>query len=155
MKFKNFLDVILESDQSLNDFIDEQTEEIEEINSTSAVGGYDTPQAFSKNEKPKHNGAVLGYVPVEKSYVHTRPIKEVRYKDYKRSEGSSKKKIQGAIAEMNSNLYKLERIVKQNIRLKQESGVSSDTYNAASRTKLTKIAERLIKLSEHIRRMGE
>lgn len=158
MDLEKFLNEIMKNDEALEKYIDEQQEEIEEISTTTGMPGYNIPGAFSKNpKKPKNSGAVLGYteVDVEKNKRNTVKLKEGSYKDYKTQEGTSKQKVQRAIAEMNSQLFKLERAVKQNIKLKQESGLSSDTYNNATRAKLTKISERLIKLSEHIRKMGE
>jgi len=54
-------------------------------------------------------------------------INEVSYKDYKKDDSkTSKKKINEAIHKVNSTLFKLEQVLRQNIKLKSEEFSDND-----------------------------
>ena len=151
-------------------------EEIEDIDELNATGNLDggkgppkIPRAFSK-KIDKKRGEVLGYKRTEKTNIHFKKyesiykkmmkqinfINEISYKDYKSDESvSNKHKINQFISEMNSKLIQLERVVKQNIKLKQELKITPNNYWKVSRDKLTKITERLIKLGGAINKLYE
>ena len=52
-------------------------------------------------------------------------------------------------------LQEIETMVNYNTRLKTESGVTSSNYGPGTQKALTKISERLIKISERVRSLGE
>jgi hypothetical protein len=80
-------------------------------------------------------------------------LSEISYKDYKNDESStSKQKVNRAIREINSKLYKIESIINQNIKLKSESGVDSTKYWKSTRSNLQKISEKMQRISERLRR---
>ena len=108
---------------SLNKKLDELAKEIEEANTTADAGGeYNTPNAFSKDGKEDENDVAetCGYKKVknlkkESKFMRlakTALLSEVSYKDYKKDEtATSKQKVNRAIREINSKLYKIESIV--------------------------------------------
>ena len=59
-----------------------------------------------------------------------------------------------AIKEISRKLYEIEKTVGQNIRLKTESGVEGRTYWKATKSRLSKISERLVKIAGSIRELG-
>ena len=138
-----------------------EEEDIEEANVTGDAGGeYNTPNAFSKSKKEDENGNAekAGYkkIKAESNFMKLAKqtlISEIRYKDYKNDESStSKQKVNRAIREINSKLYKIESIVNQNIKLKSETGVDSNKYWKSTRSNLQKISEKMQRISERLRR---
>ncbi len=146
---------------SLSKKLDELAKEIEEANTTADAGGeYNTPNAFSKDGKEDENDVAetCGYKKVKTESVFMKLAKntllsEVSYKEYKKDESAtSKQKVNRAIREINSKLYKIEGIVNQNIKLKSESGVDSTKYWKSTRSNLQKISEKMQRISERLRR---
>ena len=154
---------------SLNKTLDElakklEDQDLEEANNTADGGGeYDTPKAFSKSgdEDENDNAEVAGYKKVKgikkeskfMTLAKNTLLSEVSYKDYKNDGSStSKQKVNRAIREINSKLYKIESIINQNIKLKSESGVDSTKYWKSTRSNLQKISEKMQRISERLRR---
>tara|TARA_R100001015_G_C4624138_1_gene182186 strand:- start:177 stop:662 length:486 start_codon:yes stop_codon:yes gene_type:complete len=159
---------------SLNKLIEDMIEELslkeedlEEISVTHAGMAYDTPKAFKKKDDEEDieeawgdNAEVYGYKKVKnvresifKRMASQSFLKEASYKDYKRDESmSSKKKVNQAIKEINSKLFVIERIINQNVKLKTEDGVDSTKYWKSTRGNLYKISEKMIRISEKLRK---
>jgi len=145
---------------SLSKIIEDKLKELEEENSTGAGESFDTPNAFSKDgkEDENDNAETAGYKKVKTESKFMKLAKqtlmsEVSYKDYKKDESAtSKQKVNRAIREINSKLYKIESVVNQNIKLKSESGVDSTKYWKSTRSNLQKISEKMNRLSERLRR---
>lgn len=68
---------------------------------------------------------------------------------------SPEKKVKNTIKEIARKLQEIETMVNHNSRLKTESGVTSAAYGTSEKKALTKISERLIKISERVRSLGE
>ena len=156
---------------SLNKIIEElieklslEEEEIDEISTTHPGMAYDTPKAFKKKDDEDDveeawgdNAEVYGYKKVKESVFKRMAshsfLKEASYKDYKRDESmSSKKKVNQAIKEINSKLFVIERLINQNVKLKTEDGVDSTKYWKSTRGNLYKISEKMIRISEKLRK---
>lgn len=65
------------------------------------------------------------------------------------------RKIKNTIKEVATQLKQIESLVSNTARLKTESGLSRDGYGTSVNNALSKIAERLIKISERVRALGE
>ena len=129
-------------------------EEMDEANVTGGGEAYDTPKAFGK--KKKKDVEVLGYKKVKESkfmqLAKATLMNEVSYKEYKKDESATQKqKVNRAIREINSKLFKIERIVNQNIKLKTEAGVDENKYWKSTRGNLTKISEKMQRISNRLR----
>ena len=72
--------------------------------------------------------------------------------EYKNYQGTSKQKVNRAIREINSKLYRIEGIINQNIKLKSETGVDETKYWKSTRSNLQKISEKMQRISERLRR---
>jgi hypothetical protein len=135
--------------------IDSSTE-IDEASTSAGAGAYNTPAAFStpeqarKKKKMKYPGVAEA---LDKKYEQL--IES--YKQY--ALGDSKttpdKRVKETIKEVSKKLQEIETLVKYSSRLKTESGISRDGYGPAVNNALTKISERLIKISERVRALGE
>lgn len=68
---------------------------------------------------------------------------------------SPEKKVKSTIQEIAKKLQEIETMVNYNSRLKIESGVTSAAYGPSTTKALQKISERLIKISERVRSLGE
>jgi hypothetical protein len=77
------------------------------------------------------------------------------YRDFKSGDDKPSKKIKSTIQEIAKKLREIETLVNYNSKLKTESGVTSSAYGPSTTKALTKISERLIKISERIRSLGE
>jgi hypothetical protein len=79
------------------------------------------------------------------------------YKTFNKTEPniSPSKKVNNTIREIAKKLQEIETLVKYNSKLKTESGVNSSHYGVSTNKALTKISERLIKISERVRSFGE
>ena len=79
------------------------------------------------------------------------------YRAYSTGDAKStpEQKIKHTIKEVARQLQKIERTVNYASRLKTESGVARNGYGSAVESALLKISERLIKISERVRALGE
>ena len=155
------------------DALIEELEELDEISTADGAGPYDTPFAFtgkSKKNKDKRKKIAkqAGYMIAKKikksramgesSMKHSEIIKEIfglNYKDFKKDESkNSRQKVNGCIKEINKKLFEVERIIGRASKLKTEDGVSSDNYWKSTKPRMSKIAERLIKVSHKLRELA-
>ena len=126
------------------------SEEMDEASTTGNVAGYSTPYAFGKDkDKEKENATnSTGYEIVKELYNQN-------YPSFKKDETkNSKQKVNGAIREINRKLFEIERIIGRAAKLKKEAGVSSDNYWKSTKPRMTKIAERLLKVSHKLREIA-
>ena len=120
--------------------------ELEEASTSAATPGYQTPMAFSggrkKDKKKKRD--------IAKS-VYNESINEGRYHDYRNDESMTpKQKIGRSMREIRDSLNELNRLVKMNVRLKNELNVNSQSYWKNTHKALNKISERLVKLANKV-----
>ena len=121
-------------------------DELEEASTSSATPGYQTPMAFSggrKKDKKKRKDIAnaAGYD----------VVKEGRYHDYRNDESlTPKQKIGRSMREIRDSLNELNKLVKMNVRLKNELNVDSRSYWKNTHKALNKISERLVKLANKV-----
>tara|TARA_R110001592_G_scaffold273730_2_gene540744 strand:+ start:315 stop:779 length:465 start_codon:yes stop_codon:yes gene_type:complete len=134
-----------------------EEEEIEESNSIGAGEAYDTPKAFKtcscggageckcKSKEVKNESAF-------KSISKQMFLGEVNYKEYKTDESlSQRQKVNKSIKEVNGKLFRIERIIDQNIKLKTESGIDESKYWESTKRNLLKIEGKMTRLAEKLR----
>ena len=142
-------------------------EELDEANSTASVGGsYNTPHAFGGSNKKGKKKGKAGYTgghddPTDGTghFIADDPklrktesvVNEGRYHAWRNDETlSPKQKIGMAMRETRDNLTELERVVRYNVRLKNEMKVDSRDYWKNTHKALSKISERLVKLANKV-----
>jgi len=161
--------------KELNDKFEEyESGDIDEANVTSNLDGGEgpprTPMAFSKSndedDLDDEGIEVLGYKKTKKSSKHTKAmeafenkmeslINEISYKEYKKDDSRKDyQKINDSIKKINSMMYKMERIVNQNSRLKQESGVHNGQYWKSTQARFQKISERMVRVARKIKELS-
>tara|TARA_Y100000361_G_scaffold139634_1_gene142840 strand:+ start:49 stop:483 length:435 start_codon:yes stop_codon:yes gene_type:complete len=135
-------------DMFKKDFKKIEEEDIDELNVTGGGEAYNTPKAFKKKKKKKD---IEESTFVKMSRIMN--LSEINYKQYKNDDSlNSKQKVNKAIREVNSKLFKIERIINQNIKLKTEDGIDETKYWKSTRENLSKISEKMERLSEKLRR---
>ena len=78
-------------------------------------------------------------------------VTEGKYHDYRNDESlSAKQKIGYSMREVRDKLNELDKLVKMNVRLKNEIGVDSKTYWKRTHGAMKKISERLVKLANKV-----
>ena len=160
--------------KSLLKEIENKFEEIEEANVTSNLDGGEgpvkTPHAFSKSKEEDEldddHIEVLGYKKTKESKMNSKKleslerklenkINEISYKEYKKDENLKQhQKINHSIKEINSMMFKLERVVNQNTKLKTESGVHNGQYWKSTQKRFGKISERMLKVARSLKELS-
>ena len=78
-------------------------------------------------------------------------VNEGKYHDYRNDESlTAKQKIGYSMREVRDKLNELDKLVKMNVRLKNEIGVDSKTYWKNTHGAMKKISERLVKLARKV-----
>jgi hypothetical protein len=78
-------------------------------------------------------------------------VTEGKYHDYRNDESlSPKQKIGHSMREVRDKLNELDKLVKMNVRLKNEVGVNSTSYWKNTHNAMKKISERLVKLANKV-----
>ena len=121
--------------------------ELEEATTSANVPGYQTPNAFSggrKKDKKKKKKIATNSTGYSK-------VNEGKYHDYRNDDTlSPKQKIGRSMREVRDGLNNLEKLVKMNVRLKNELNVNSGSYWKNTHKALNKISERLVKLANKV-----
>ena len=144
-------------------------QELDEMSTTGSVAGYLTPYAFRGNKqkqiaRAKHiatdtTGFKLtprGEKEINRSADKMETVKqelsENRYYKYKNDPTATPhQKIAKAISELNKSLYEVERALKINARLKNESGIASEQLWKRTQQGLIKLESRLLNIATRIR----
>lgn len=177
-EYESASDII--SEEVFSDMVDDVEEELDEMNVTGNVAGYNTPGAFSATtDEDEHqtlmssNAEQLGYrypSDVEKKKRNTVKLEnrsefyqlanhmhlsEETYRQFKGNDDmSSKQKINMRIKEINGAIYKIEQMVEQAHKLKFETNIDQSQLWEKSKVKLERIAKRLNNLSRKIVDLG-
>ena len=77
------------------------------------------------------------------------------YRNFKKGDVKPSSKVKRTIQEIATKLREIEQIVGYNSRLKTEAGVTSTDFGPSTKKALNTISERLIKISERVRALGE
>lgn len=160
--------------KSLIKEIEDKFDEIEESNVTANLDGGEgpvkTPNAFAKSKDEDdlddEHIEVLGYKKSKESKVNTKKleslesklekkINEISYKEFKKDDTRKQhQKINDSIKEINGMMFKLERMVNQNAKLKTEAGVHSGQYWESTKRRFGKISERTLKVARNLKELS-
>ena len=125
-------------------------QELEEVSVTGNLDGGEgpprTPYAFyggrkKDKEKKKKIAQAGGYTKVH----------EGKYHEYRNDESMTpKQKIGKSMREIRDSLNELDKLVKMNVRLKNELNVDSRSYWKNPHKALRRVSERLVKLANKV-----
>jgi DNA modification methylase len=135
-------------------FEDTLNDDIEEGNVTGGGEAYNTKYAFKAADD--EDVEVFGYEKVKESTFKKMSkemyLSEANYPDYKKDESlSQRQKVNKSIKEVNGKLFRIERIIDQNIKLKTESGIDESKYWESTKRNLLKIEGKMKRLAEKLR----
>ena len=126
-------------------------DDIDEMSTTAGVAPFQTKYAFKGKKKKDEYKSVqeamdMKYLKIIESYS-------------KFATGNPKstpsQTVNGTIKEVAKKLQEIEQLVRYTSRLKTESGIAGSTYGKSTHNALKKISERLLKISERVRSLGE
>ena len=131
------------------------SEELDEMNTSAAVAPYSTPKAFGKLKDKDIEQ--LGYKKVQEAMDTKYEQLIESYRSFANGDPklTTEKKVKNTIKDIAKRLQEIETLVNYNSRLKTESGVAASSYGPSTQKALNKISERLIKISERVRSLGE
>ena len=134
----------------------ESSSEIDEASTSAGAGAYNTPKAFSTPEQAQRKKK-MKYVGVAEAMDKKYETLIESYKQYALGDAkiTPSKRVKETIKDVSKKLQEIEQLVNYSSKLKTESGLSRDGYGPAVNNALTKISERLIKISERVRALGE
>ena len=142
-------------------------EELDEISTTGAVAGYNMPAAFAKPGKWQNKNKTYESRNTSKPAFDKTSIFDIMdakyekliesYRAYSMGDGKTtpETKIKHTIKEVAKKLQEIEQTVNYASKLKTESGIARKGYGSSVESALNKISERLIKISERVRALGE
>ena len=150
-------------DDDTPDFPVGEYDDIEEISTSAGAGPYETPNAFGSLSD--EDIEMLGYKKVQPKksvkestfmkYSKELFLNELSYNEYKKDPiASPKQKINSSVNYINRGLKEIEKVVNQNVRLKQEMGIDNSIYWKSSREQLNKISERLLRVSKQLKELA-
>jgi len=159
-----------DTDEDMKDAANEELneDELDEISTSAGAGSYMTPKAFGKRTNPNLKQST-GYTDVPKTKLHTEYdyVQEAMDRKYEQLiEGyrdfalgnaklTSEQKVKKSIREVAKQLKEIEQNLKFTNRLKRESGIHHSGFSEGTTKAITKISERLVKISERVRSLGE
>jgi len=152
------------------EIIDTNVGELAEASTSGGAGAYLTPNAFG-HEAPESAYSSYGMKKVSNPTKNTKSLKESSYKtmmsemydileegkynDIKNDPTvSAKKKVNYAIAEVYTKLYEIEKIISKNMKLKTEMNVDNRMYWKSTKDKLSKLSERLNRVSSYLKNLS-
>jgi hypothetical protein len=162
------VDVVVEWIISINDFRNQLMKDfdrvelermgiydLDEASTSGAAGAYMTAKAFGKADDDTIEA--LGYKRVQEAMDSKYERLIEGYKTFALSDPkmSPDKKVNASIKAVAKQLKEIEDAVKYTSRLKTESGISHSGFGSSTSNALRKISERLIKISERVRSLGE
>jgi hypothetical protein len=112
---------------------------------------YEYPSKPMPNKPSKHMKSVSEII--DKKYEHL--VESYRAYATGNSKSTPEQKIKQTIKEVARQLQEIEQTVNYASRLKTESSVARNGYGTSVEKSLNKISERLIKISERVRALGE
>jgi hypothetical protein len=131
-------------------------EEIDEQNVTGAIAGYNTPNAFStKAQAKKKKNMKYESVQAAMDQKYAAMIESYSKFSTGNPKSTPSQTVNGTIKEVAKKLQEIEQLVKYTSRLKNESGIAGSTYGKSTHNALKKISERILKISERVRSLGE
>lgn len=132
-------------------------DDLDEMSTTGGVPGYQTPYAFSTPAQAKKKKK-MKYESVQKAMDKKYEALIESYSKFAMGNGpktSPAKTVNNTIKEVAKKLQEIETFINYTNKLKNESGMTRAEYGKSTQTALNKISERLLKISERIRSLGE
>lgn len=139
--------------------VDEEVneDEVHEISTSAATPGYMTPNAFMTPGQYNKKKKKMKYASVAEAMDKKYSSMIESYSKFATGNPKStpSQTVNGTIKEVAKKLQEIEQLVRYTSRLKNESGIAGSTYGKSTKNALSRISERLLKISERVRSLGE
>ncbi len=118
-------------------------QQLKEMSTSAAAGPYATPYAFQDPKKKKK----------KKDYKLSKGMSITEnYHTWKKDDSlSTKQKLGHSMREIRNRMTEIEKLVKYNVKLKNETKFQSKSYWKNTTKALNKISEKLVRLSTQIK----
>lgn len=142
--------------------LQDEDKDIFEINTTGNIEGYQTPHAFSPNSEKEHKknikstAEVFDYTETDNKKTNTVKLQEGKslfhvFRDH--PDLTPEQKMGVAIREVNKLLTEVEKIMKVTTRYKNEANVGSGAMWKTTNRYISKLEEKLGKISLKLKEM--
>jgi hypothetical protein len=130
-------------------------QDLDEMSTTGGVAGYNTPGSFITPAQYKKK--TVKYEQVQEAMDRKYEQLIEGYRNFASGDPNltPTQKVNNSIKEVAKQLKTIEETINFTTRLKTESGISHSGFGNGTKNALTKISERLIKISERVRSLGE
>ena len=136
-----------------------EEQELEEVSNTAGTsGGQGPPKVpFAFGDVDDKTITQGGYIKVQEAMDRKYEQLIESYTQFSRGDKkiTPENKVKRTIQEVSKKLKEIETLVNHTSKLKTESGISRNEYGPRTETALRKISEKLIKIAERVRAIGE
>ena len=129
-------------------------EDVDEASFSGGAGAF-SPANFLKNPKAPNKKYKWASVSEAMDKKYEKLIESYSKFATGNPKSTPSQTVNGTIKEVAKKLQEIEQLVKYTSRLKNESGIAGSTYAKSTHNALNKISERLLKISERVRSLGE
>ena len=157
MKKDLFIKLPPEEQEKLKD-VEITAEEIEEASTASAAGEYMTPKSFISKSQYKKGEKKFKWASVSEAMDKKYESLIESYSKFAMGKGpksSPSRTVNETIRQVSKRLHEIETLINYTGKLKKESGMTRAEYGKSTFNALNKISERLLKISERVRSLGE
>lgn len=143
----------------IRNLVQEMEEELEEVNTTANIDGFDTPYAFTGNkkknkEKRKKIAQQMGYRIVGEGKKIKRPVN--RWLELKNDETKTPNhKLALGLKELKYQLAEVEMFFRWYNKIRSMNELNKDKYWKRTNTHIYKIKERLINIVNSIKELDQ
>lgn len=135
-------------------YLELQQEELEEITTTGAVAGYNTPNAFKKTDgTDKDNTTDDEFVDRINKSTGFKRVNENRWVELKKEDSTPNQKIGVGLRNVRKQLSEIEKFIEWYSKIKTESGLEQNGYWKRTHRNLRGIKERLNQISQKIHKL--
>ena len=139
-----------EEPESENESINEGPAELKKVE-TIMLTLMKLGRKITDRKQAEKLGAALSNISFLRDMMKNESINEGKYHEYRNDDTlSPKQKIGYSMREVRDKLNELDKLVKMNVRLKNEVGVNSTDYWKNTHNAMKKISERLVKLANKV-----
>ena len=139
-----------EEPESENESINEGPAELKKVE-TIMLTLMKLGRKITDRKQAEKLGAALSKISFLRDMMKNESINEGKYHEYRNDDTlSPKQKIGYSMREVRDKLNELDKLVKMNVRLKNEVGVNSTDYWKNTHNAMKKISERLVKLANKV-----
>jgi hypothetical protein len=132
----------------------QQEEELEEISTTGAVAGYNTPKAFKKTDgTDKDNTTDDEFVDRINKSTGFKRVNENRWVELRKEDSTPNQKIGVGLRNVRKQLSEIEKFIEWYSKIKTESGLEQNGYWKRTHRNLRGIKERLNQISQKIHKL--